>query len=125
MEGTAWAHSERPLPLPAQAIDHATGYLAAMGAMLALAQQAEQGGSRRVRVALSRTRTWLDGLGRVDGASVADPKASDVVDLTQEMASDFGRLRFITPPGGLDETPPRWTRPPGRPGAEPRWSLTL
>ena len=124
MEGTAWAQSERPMPLPAQALDHATGYLAAMGAMLALAQQAEHGGSRRVRVALARTRTWLDALGRVDGAGVADPKASDVADLTQEMASDFGRLRFITPPGGLDETPPRWIRPPGRPGAEARWSLT-
>ncbi len=124
MEGTAWAQSERPMPLPAQALDHATGYLAALGAMLALAQQAEHGGSRRVRVALARTRTWLDGLGRVDGARVADPKASDVADLTAEMASDFGRLRFVTPPGGLDETPPRWTRPPGRPGAEPRWSLT-
>ena len=25
MEGTAWAQSERPMPLPAQALDHATG----------------------------------------------------------------------------------------------------
>jgi crotonobetainyl-CoA:carnitine CoA-transferase CaiB-like acyl-CoA transferase len=121
LEGTEWARSERPVPLPAQALDHATGYLAAMGAMLALARQVEEGGSRRVRVALARTGTWLDGLGRVDGSGVADTTANDVRDLTDEMASDFGRLRFITPPGGLDETPPRWTRPPGRPGAEPRW----
>ena len=121
MEGTTWSRSDRPVPLPAQALDHATGYLAAMGAMLALTQQAEHGGSRRVRVALARTGTWLDRLGRTDGSGVPDPKANDVADLTEEMPSDFGRLRFITPPGLLDETPPRWTRPPGRPGADPRW----
>lgn len=121
MEGAAWAHADRPTPLPAQALDHATGYLAAMGAMLALAQQAEHGGSRRVRVALARTRVWLDGLGRVDGSSVVDPQAEDFLDLYDEVDSDFGHLRFIRPPGWLDETPPRWSRPPGRPGAEPRW----
>ena len=121
MEGTAWAVSDRPTPLPAQALDHATGYLAAMGAMLSLVRQTEHGGSRQVRVALARTGQWFDRLGRTDGRGVADPTPDALADLFDEMDSDFGRLRFVRPAGWLDETPPRWSRPPGRPGAEARW----
>ena len=121
MEGAAWAGRDRPTPLPAQALDHATGYLAAMGAMLALSRQTERGGSYRVRVALARTGRWLDSIGRTDGAGVADPTADTLADVFDEMESDFGRLRFVRPAGWLDETPPAWSRPPGRPGAEARW----
>ncbi len=121
MEGAARAGRDRPTPLPAQALDHATGYLAAMGAMLALARQADQGGSYGVRVALARTGRWLDGLGRVEAAEVPDPTPEAFVDLFDEMESGFGHLRFVRPAGRLDETPPAWTRPPGRPGAEARW----
>ncbi len=121
MEGAVWAGNDRPTPLPAQALDHATGYLAAMGAMLALARQAERGGSYRVRVALARTGRWLDGLGRTDGAGVSDPTPDMLTGLFDEMDSDFGRLRYVRPAGRLDETPPAWTRAPGRPGAEARW----
>lgn len=121
MEGAAWARRDRPTPLPAQALDHATGYLAAMGAMLALVRQAEQGGAYRVRVALARTGRWLDGLGRTDGTGTPDPTPDALGDVFDEMESDFGLLRFVRPAGRLDETPPEWTRPPGRPGAEARW----
>lgn len=124
LEGAAASGSDRPVPLPAQALDHATGYLAAMGTMLALGRQVEQGGSYRVSVALARTGKWLDSLGRVDGGGVAHPVEGDLTDLFDEMPSDFGWLRFVRPAGHLDETPPQWTLPPGRPGAEPRWQLT-
>lgn len=122
MEGAAWAGRDAPTPLPAQALDHATGYLAAMGAILALARQHERGGGARVRVALARTGRWLDRLGRVDGRGVLDPPDSELSDLFDETPSDFGRLRYVRPPGFLEATPPAWSTPPGRPGAEPRWS---
>src|SRR5437588_786515 len=51
-EGGVAAGMERPKPLPAQALDHATGYLAAFGAMVALARRAREGGSYLVRVSL-------------------------------------------------------------------------
>ena len=51
-------------PCPAQALDHAAGYLMAFGAMTALARRATQGGSWHVRVSLAQTGHWLRGLGR-------------------------------------------------------------
>jgi len=44
-----------PRELPAQALDHASGYLMAFGAMMALARKAEEGGSWHVRVSLAQT----------------------------------------------------------------------
>ncbi|NEC50570.1 hypothetical protein G3I18_18625, partial [Actinospica acidiphila] len=57
---TGIAHVERgpegrPGALPAQALDHGTGYLLAAGVLRALSDQAEAGGSRLVRAALART----------------------------------------------------------------------
>jgi hypothetical protein len=48
----------RPGALPAQALDHATGYLAAASALLGLAERATRSGSIR-ELALARTAEWL------------------------------------------------------------------
>ncbi|UXI83054.1 CoA transferase [Streptomyces vinaceusdrappus] len=55
LEGTA----DRPGALPAQALDHGTGYLLAAGVLRALTEQSRHGGSRYVEVALARTAAWL------------------------------------------------------------------
>ena len=57
-EGVA-AGVEGPKELPAQMLDHATGYLMAFGAMMAKARQAREGGSWHVRVSLAQTGRWL------------------------------------------------------------------
>ena len=72
-EGSAAKAVEEPAPLPCQALDHSTGYLAAFGAMVGLARRATEGGSWLVRVSLAATGRWLDGLGRIDGLSAAGP----------------------------------------------------
>jgi crotonobetainyl-CoA:carnitine CoA-transferase CaiB-like acyl-CoA transferase len=106
----------RPHPLPAQVLDHATGYLAAFGAMAALLRRPVEGGSWRVRLSLARTAQWLDGFGRVDGAGTPDP---DVADLMEEMDSTFGRLAYLRPPGTIDGASPYWSSPPPRRGEHP------
>lgn len=58
-EGSA----ERPGALPAQALDHGTGYLLAAAVLRALTEQSYDGGSRFVRLALARTALWLTGAG--------------------------------------------------------------
>ena len=63
-EGQA-AGVDGPKELPAQILDHATGYLMAFGAMMAKARQARDGGSWHVRVSLAQTGRWLWNLGRL------------------------------------------------------------
>ena len=63
-EGQA-AGVDGPKELPAQMLDHATGYLMAFGAMMAKARQSREGGSWHVRVSLAQTGRWLWNLGRV------------------------------------------------------------
>ncbi|VEB43910.1 Predicted acyl-CoA transferases/carnitine dehydratase [Chromobacterium violaceum] len=62
------AGSDAPRALPAQALDHGAGYLAALGAIAALHRQRIEGGSWHVQVSLAQTGHWLRGLGRVAGA---------------------------------------------------------
>ncbi|GGK98441.1 CoA transferase [Nocardia jinanensis] len=51
--------SSVPAALPAQALDHASGYLLAAGIVDGLAARADDGRGRDVRVSLARTATWL------------------------------------------------------------------
>lgn len=103
---------DRPQHLPAQVVDHATGYLAAFGALIALARRAREGGSWLVRVSLVQTGRWVDGLGRVPGRHVTDQTLDDVRDLLAECDSPFGRLTYVAPAARLSETPAGWSRPP-------------
>ena len=101
-----------PKPLPAQALDHASGYLMAFGAMTALARRAREGGSWHVRISLAQTGHWLRGLGRVDGGlACEDPTFEDVCDLLEETDSGFGRLTAVRHAAEFAETPARWIRP--------------
>ena len=103
---------EGPKPLPCQALDHASGYLLALGAMTALARQTTEGGSWHVRVALARTGHWLQSLGRVaDGFRVEAPAQDAVADLLEASESGFGRLTAVRHAAQLSETPARWGRP--------------
>lgn len=111
-----------PKPLPAQILDHATGYLIAYGAMSALLRRAREGGSWHVRVSLAQTGFWLRSLSRIDGFGCKDPAREDVLDCLEESDSGFGRLSAVRHPATLSETPPSWARPSVPLGMHPpRW----
>jgi len=110
-QGLGAAGGERPQHLPAQVVDHGTGYLAAFGAQVALARRAREGGSYLVRVSLAQTGKWVDALGRVDGRRTPDLTLEDVEDLMTDMDSPYGRLRHVVPAARLSETPAFWSRP--------------
>jgi hypothetical protein len=93
-EAEAFGSSE-PRALPAQALDHATGYLLAFAIMAALKRRAEQGGSWHVRASLAQTGHWLRQLGRIDGMHCRDPGFDDVRDRLRETQSGFGRLTAV------------------------------
>ena len=108
-EAEAFGSSE-PRALPAQALDHATGYLLAFAIMTALRRRAEQGGSWQVRVSLAQTGQWLRQLGRIDGMQCRDPGFADVRDRLHGTASSFGRLTAVRHAAEMSETPPHWAR---------------
>ncbi len=111
-----------PLPLPCQALDHATGYLAAFGILAALVRRAREGGSWHVRVSLAGTGAWLQSLGTVDGLGAPDPGPESLAHRMEERRTPFGRLRAVRPAAELSATPPRWTGGPGPLDADPpRW----
>lgn len=116
------AGTEGPRHLPAQALDHATGYLAAFGAMVALARRARQGGTYLVRTSLAQAARWLDGLGRLEDRAAPEPTVADVEEFLEDVETPFGRTRRVRPAAWLSETPPAWTLPSVPLGThEPAW----
>jgi crotonobetainyl-CoA:carnitine CoA-transferase CaiB-like acyl-CoA transferase len=110
-EGEA-AGIDGPKELPAQMLDHATGYLMTFGAMMAKARQAREGGSFLVRVSLAQTGRWLWNLGRVaDGLKAEDLKADAIRPYLEDMPSGFGRLSAVSHSAMLAKTPAFWARP--------------
>ncbi len=113
---------ERPGALPAQALDHATGYLLAAGVMAALRQRAEVGGTWRVRTHLARTAHWLLRTDALDapGHPVEDPAPWQVPADTA-----YGQVVQSRPAFRIDGGPAEFAWPARRWGADaPEWSAT-
>jgi hypothetical protein len=112
-----------PKHLPCQALDHATGYLAAFGAMVALARRAQEGGSWHVRLSLAQTGRWLQSMGQIEeGWRVPDVTFNEVQDGLHEVESPFGRVRAAAPAEQMSQTPAFYARPPVPIGTDaPRW----
>ncbi|WP_330457013.1 CoA transferase [Streptomyces sp. NBC_00820] len=110
-----------PGALPAQALDHGSGYLLAAAVLRALAEQSYDGHSRLVRLALARTARWLtDGIepAPATGAAHEGPDA-----WLAETDSRLGLLRYALPPVSFTGGPADWARPPVPWGSDaPVWS---
>ncbi|WP_420451881.1 CoA transferase [Ilumatobacter sp.] len=105
-----------PLGLPVQALDHATGTLAAGVAAQLLAHQRRAGGSWLARLSLLRTR---DELVRRGAPRPYVPSGVEVDRrVTTTCASEFGEVTTVDPfvgawrsaPRRLGTSPPRWAR---------------
>ncbi|MGW6318048.1 CoA transferase [Streptomyces sp. NPDC055099] len=110
---------DAPGVLPAQALDHGTGYLLAAGVLRALTEQHRTGGTRLIRLALTQTAHWL-----VHDLAPA-PGKNEGFDATRRLTetdSPMGRLRHALPPISYEGGATNWARPPGRWGTDaPVW----
>ncbi|MET9950725.1 CoA transferase [Streptomyces sp. NPDC006339] len=107
-EGSA----EQPGVLPAQALDHGTGYLLAAAVLRSLTEQDRDGGTRLVRLALAQTGHFL-----THGLPRYEPER-----YLAESDGPLGRLRYALSPVAYEGGPADWSRPPGRQGGdEPAW----
>ncbi|MFF2570672.1 CoA transferase [Streptomyces sp. NPDC058084] len=101
-----------PGALPAQALDHGTGYLLAAAVLRSLTEQDRDGGSRLVRLALAQTGHWL-----THTLPRHEPER-----YVRESDGPLGRLRYALSPVSYEGGPADWSRPPGVAGADaPAW----
>ncbi len=103
---------ERPGWLPAQVLDHATGYLAAAAGLLALASAQQDNRPRSVQLSLVQTARWLTEAGSF---GVEDPRAVDVDAYRVVLPGTRSAVEVIRPPGRLADLAPSWqfTTEPG------------
>ncbi|MEU2546743.1 CoA transferase [Streptomyces roseolus] len=104
---------EEPGALPAQALDHGTGYLLAAAVLRSLTERERDGGGRLVRLSLAQTGHWL-----THGLPRYDPER-----YLTESEGPLGRLRHAVSPVAYEGGPAGWSRPPGVAGADaPAWA---
>jgi hypothetical protein len=113
--------SERPHPLPAQALDHATGFLLAAGVCRALTARLD-GTATTVRTSLARTAALLSSLGESVDPRTPAPTADDVAPWLEEVPTRWGPLRRVRQPGGIAGLAPVRGTEPGPLGSHvPEW----
>ncbi|NGN65396.1 hypothetical protein G5C51_16010 [Streptomyces sp. A7024] len=109
-----------PGVLPAQALDHATGYLIAAAVLRALTERLETGGTYTATFSLAQTAHWL--LTAPRAADAPAPGPYDPEDWLAETPSSLGLIRHARSPIRHDGGPADWAAPPGRLGGDlPQW----
>ena len=115
--GAVAAGVERPTPLPAQALDHGTGYLLAAAVVRALAHRARGGGGADITASLLGTANVLLGMPVPDG--LAPPRPSFEPNDTEPVDTMWGPARAAPCPLVVDGWPARWIVPAGPLGRDP------
>jgi CoA-transferase family III len=119
--GMEWMKADRPVPLPVQALDHATGYLIAATVVRAVERRLEQGIGTEAQLSLARTAKLL-----VDTASTG-PRPPLKPESSEDLASpventDWGSARRIKFPVTIVGTDVQWTYPARELGSSvPAW----
>ena len=117
-EGMARAGADKPVPLPVQALDHATGYLMAAAVLRALRLRRATGGSHAARLSLARSAALLTGAGAraFQGEAVT---ASDADLSPDPEITSWGPARRMAFPVQIDGQSPHWPIPAGRLRVDP------
>lgn len=94
--------------------DYLTGYMGAIGVMLALARRAKEGGSYEVNVSLCQSAMFIQRRGLIEAFNVApdslDPSEVEKLYVKTE-TSNHGSMLTLGPVLKMSETAPRWARP--------------
>jgi crotonobetainyl-CoA:carnitine CoA-transferase CaiB-like acyl-CoA transferase len=119
--GMRTLRAENPIPLPVQALDHATGYLMAAVAIRGVTRRLREGSGTQACLSLARTAMLL----------IDQPRDHAEPQMAQESETDWsptievtewGDTRRVAPPAQVDGAVMTWVRPAcGLGSAEPRW----
>lgn len=121
--------ADRPTPLPVQALDHATGYLAAAAVLTGIARRVRTGRGSRARLSLARTAVELESAARLHARPIAppaevpsggaDPVTAPVI---RAFETHWGAATLPDPPFDLGSVRLRWDRVPRPLGSDaPVW----
>jgi crotonobetainyl-CoA:carnitine CoA-transferase CaiB-like acyl-CoA transferase len=116
--GRAWKGCREPYPLPAQALDHASGYLAAAAVChgLTLALTKRTGSETRLSLAGSAELLWQ--LGTDDLRDGRELSEEEVAPYLESADSPWGPAQRLSCPGAIEGYRPRWTLPVGPLGCD-------
>jgi crotonobetainyl-CoA:carnitine CoA-transferase CaiB-like acyl-CoA transferase len=111
--GMTHSKSDAPTPLPAQALDHATGYLAAAACLRALRLRRDEGRVLSARLSLARTAELLKQTAS-ETLTGALGRAAPDDDADGTEATDWGPARRLSFPVRFGRQTARWRFPAGR-----------
>ncbi|AHL32611.1 CAIB/BAIF family CoA transferase [Pseudomonas brassicacearum] len=118
--GMAWKHTDKPAPLPVQALDHGTGYLMAASAIVLLSRRLESGRGGSARLSLARTAKLL-----IEQGAHAQPALRPEDDDDQGLLIEqtpWGPAHRLQVPLKITGTPLQWALPAAELGAHrPQW----
>ena len=119
--GMRWKNADRPVPLPVQALDHATGYLMAGTVVRGITRRLIAAHGTQAKLSLARTAQLLiDQNAGPAAPTFAAESAVDVATAIERTA--WGDARRLIVPVTIDCAPMRWDTPATELGsAEPRW----
>ncbi|MBN0978510.1 CoA transferase [Pseudomonas sp. SDM007_2] len=106
---------DQPVPLPVQALDHATGYLMAASAIQAFAQRLSSGHGASARLSLARTAKLLVEAGQGKQPALREEQPADQGLLVEQTA--WGPAHRLLAPVTITGTPLQWDLPAGELGA--------
>ena len=119
--GQRWRQADKPVPLPVQALDHATGYLMAAAAIRALTEQLNSGAGSSAQLSLARTAKLLieHAKGHVEPALRDEDQADQGLVVEQTAWGPAHRLKV---PLQITGSPLQWELPASELGAHrPQW----
>jgi crotonobetainyl-CoA:carnitine CoA-transferase CaiB-like acyl-CoA transferase len=117
--GMRAAAAARPVPLPVQALDQATGYLMAAAVLAGLRDRLARGTGSQARLSLARTAALLED---ARGLPRAGRFAVDESDDGELLQSEWGPVRVLPPPLEVPGVRIAWERSPRAFGADnPTW----
>lgn len=117
--GRFWRGEDKPVPLPVQALDHATGYLVAASALRGLTARRQHGVGSRWRLSLARTARLLMEAG-AQPRGLAELAAESAADLAAGVESTpWGPARRLRSPLQMADSPMFWDLPATRLGSSP------
>ncbi|WP_426134007.1 CoA transferase [Pseudomonas sp. PWP3-1b2] len=114
--GMAWKRSDKPVPLPLQALDHATGYLMAAAAIQALSARLKSARGGSARLSLARTAKLLVEAGQVSQQPALRAEEPADQGLLVEQ-TPWGQAHRLLAPLTISGTPLQWDLPAGELGS--------